>query len=83
MALQLETLKKLIRASIIAKPVELGCYECLDQIHQYAERVLASKELPEALKLVEEHLEICGECREEYEALLTALRSLVHRHSDQ
>lgn len=76
MALTRETLKKLIEATVIVKPVELGCYECLDQIDQYAERVLADKEIPEALRLVEEHLKICGECREEYEALLVALRHM-------
>ena len=29
----------------------------------------------EAMPLVQEHLHMCGECRDEFEALLTALRA--------
>lgn len=76
MALTLQALKKMVKAALVTRPVEIGCYECLDQLDQFAERVLAGKEIPEALKLVQEHRDLCGECREEFEALLAALRGL-------
>lgn len=76
MALTLDALKKMVQAALITRPVEIGCYECLDQIDRFAERVLAGREIPEALRLVQEHLATCGECREEYEALLAALRHM-------
>ncbi len=36
---------------------------------------LAGKNAAEALPLVQDHLERCGDCREEFEALLAALQA--------
>ena len=36
---------------------------------------LSGLDVAQAMPLVQEHLEICGECREEFEALLAALRA--------
>jgi hypothetical protein len=36
-------------------------------------KFLGSLDTAEAMPLVHEHLHMCGECREEFEALLTAL----------
>jgi predicted anti-sigma-YlaC factor YlaD len=43
------------------------------QVASYCETELAGKEIPEALRLVREHLEICPDCHEEYQALLSAM----------
>ena len=76
MALSSEMLKRLIRVTFVNREAAIDCDACLCQIDQFAERVLADKEVSEALILVQEHLEVCTECREEYEALLAALRGL-------
>ena len=60
-----------LRTAILAT-----CDECLDRVSEFAERKLAGRPLPEALLAVDHHLAICRECREEYEALRRALRSL-------
>lgn len=76
MAMDLNSLKKIIRAATSTSPVEINCDQCLAELDLFAERSLADKEIPEALRLVEEHLERCLDCREEFESLLRALRRL-------
>ncbi|HSA65985.1 MAG TPA: hypothetical protein VLE25_14940 [Nitrospira sp.] len=46
------------------------------ELDVFAEHKLANKELPEAMRLIEEHLERCDDCREEFVSLLAALRML-------
>ncbi len=75
--LELETLKKMVRAVITTRPDEIGCDECFEQMDRFAEMALAGKEIPEAMPLVQDHLERCDDCREEFEALLAALRALT------
>ena len=52
---------------------EIGCDECLSKMAEFAETTLAGGDLPEGLKKVEEHLALCGECEEEFRALIDAL----------
>lgn len=70
------TLKKLVHVVAHTHNEEIACDECWDHLDQFVELVLTGKAAAEALPLVEEHLVICGECREEYEALLIALRAI-------
>lgn len=58
------------------RPVEIGCDDCLDQVASYAESRLQGLPTSAALRLVEEHLELCPDCREEFESLAQALRDL-------
>lgn len=46
------------------------CYDCLDQ---YAELLAAGKPAGELMPEVKEHLETCGCCREELDALLQVM----------
>ncbi|MBI1743091.1 zf-HC2 domain-containing protein [Candidatus Acetothermia bacterium] len=78
MALTRDTLKNIIGASLKAQLSEqvIGCDECLEMVDQFAEHILDGKEIPEALRLVQLHLEGCPPCKDEFEALLTALREM-------
>jgi hypothetical protein len=49
--------------------------DAYEQLDRFAELLLSGKNAAEALPLVQDHLERCGNCREEFEALLVALRS--------
>jgi hypothetical protein len=73
MALTPSESRSLVYATLITKDVELGCDSCLERVAAYAEVQLANLPTPEALRLVEEHLAICGECQEEFAALAAAL----------
>ncbi len=76
MKLTPELLKKLVRASQKTLSEEIGCDDCFDQLHEFAELELSGKTPEKAMPLVQDHLNKCGECRQEYQALLDALREL-------
>ena len=67
--------KALVREIAAAREVEIGCDECYEQLDRFVEMRLSGLDAAQAMPLVQEHLEICGECREEFEALLAALRA--------
>ena len=48
---------------------EFNCSECLQHVSEFAECHLANKPPTEVIASVEQHLALCPECREEYEAL--------------
>ncbi len=76
MELTPDILKNLIKSAQMATEHEIGCDECFDELHEFAEMELAGKSAAEAKPLVKDHLDKCGSCREEYEALLEALRNI-------
>ncbi len=65
----------LLREIAETREVEIGCDECFEQVDRFVEMELSGLNTGQAMPLVQEHLEICGECREEFEALLLALRA--------
>ncbi len=75
MALSLDLLKKMVHSVVSTRPDEIGCDDCFAQLDQFAEQVLAGKNAAEAMPLVQDHLERCLDCREEFEALLRALKA--------
>lgn len=68
-------IRNFIRMASNSHPDEIGCDDCFDKLHEFAEMKLEGKSPEEAMPLVEDHLKRCGECREEYEALLEALKA--------
>ena len=77
MHLDTPTLKRLARDIATTNPDEICCAECFLQVDEYIDLVLAGKSASQALPLVQNHLEQCGNCREEFEALLAAVRGLA------
>lgn len=70
-----EALRKLVQMIEKTQEVELSCddvYELLDQYTELANRGGDTKEL---MPLVDHHIEICPDCREEFEALLRVLKA--------
>ena len=66
---------KMVQMLVATRPDEIGCDECFEQLDRFAEEVLAGKNAAEAMPLVQDHLDRCGDCREEFEALLAALQA--------
>jgi hypothetical protein len=75
--LEPEGLKRLVRVVMTTRPDELDCDECFEQLDRFVEATLAGKSAAEAMPLVQDHLGRCGNCREEFETLLNALRALT------
>ena len=74
MKLSLDVLRKMVKAVAVTKPYEIGCDECFKEMDQFVELELQGKNAAEAMPLVQDHLDRCGGCREEFEALLDCLR---------
>lgn len=55
---------------------KIDCDTCFNDIAQFAEANLAGAEVPEALKLVERHLQQCPCCKDEFQALRNALATM-------
>jgi hypothetical protein len=84
MKLNPETLKQmiLILTNTHAGEGELSCDECYEEIDHFAELELVGMSAAEAMPLVQEHLETCPDCREEYEALMAALKFIEQEKPD-
>ena len=76
MKLSADVLKKMVNSIARTRPDEIACDECFEQLDQFAEQILAGKPAAEAMPLVEDHLDRCKDCHEEFEALLEAVKSL-------
>jgi len=68
-----EQIQAMLEMLALTKDVEVSCDDCLQQMAEFAETTLAGKSIPEGLKCIDEHLQRCRECREEFEALKAAL----------
>jgi hypothetical protein len=74
--LDAKTLKRLITGALNTAPDEIGCDDCFSVLDRYAELHLQGKEVAEAMPLVHDHLQRCKACREEFEALLVAMKAM-------
>ena len=73
MRLNDEHYKGLARALLATKPVEMTCTEWIDHIAGYVELVAAGKPIPDFYQDVVDHIELCSECDEEFQAILAAV----------
>jgi hypothetical protein len=71
-----DQLSALVRMITTTRPDEIGCEECLEEVDRFVEMKLAGLDAAEAMPLVQDHLDKCRDCREEFEALLGALRAV-------
>ncbi len=71
-----DLLKQMARGIATTRPDEIGCAECFEQMDQFVDMSLAGKDAAQAMPLVQDHLNRCSECREEFEALLAAVSAV-------
>lgn len=76
MQLSYQQITDLIELTVTTKDDSLGCDGCLELMDQFAQAELDGTSIPEALECVRTHLEQCKCCKDEYEALITALREV-------
>jgi hypothetical protein len=70
-----ENFKKLLQMIEHTEEFELPCDDVYMLLDQYTEVVAYGKDAKELMPLVEHHIEICPDCREEFEALLRILEA--------
>jgi hypothetical protein len=73
MPISKQQVDSLLKMLALTNDVEQDCDGCLKVMAEFAETSLAGKSIPGGLRSIEEHLKICGECREEFETLKVAL----------
>jgi hypothetical protein len=70
-----EVIRKLMLQLEHTQDVELTCDEVLALLDQFAEAYLRGEDVARLLPLVQHHLDMCGDCREEFEALVRILQA--------
>jgi len=73
MSLRREDLRKLLDLLHVTEEHEIDCTELLSRLAGYLERLGADGTPPPGYEDVIQHLRICPECFEEFEALYRAL----------
>ena len=71
---QAEKMLKMIQKT---QEVELSCDEVHKLLGQYTEMALRGEDAAGLLPLVQQHLELCPDCMQEYEALARILQAQV------
>ena len=66
---------KVMRLLAATQPVELSCDEVLRLMDACAEAALRGEDYAQLVPLFVKHIEICADCREEFEGLLRVLRA--------
>lgn len=68
-----EAVLKFLRVLESVREEEATCDEVYAKIDEYVEKEVDQKDAAQLMPLVREHLDMCSECCEEYEALLDVL----------
>jgi predicted anti-sigma-YlaC factor YlaD len=72
-----DQIRALLQALSRTRDHELTCDECLGELGSFAELTLEGRPVEEAYDLVQQHLQVCDECREEFALLLKAIEGLM------
>ena len=67
-------LQELLRVVAATEPREIDCEEFLERVGALLEALEPGSEPPPELRLVSQHLEVCSECRADFEALVELYR---------
>ena len=71
-----DLLKTMARGIMTTRSDDIGCDECFKKMDHFVDMVLDGKDAAAAMPLVQDHLNRCKDCREEYEALLAAVQAV-------
>jgi hypothetical protein len=72
-----DDLEKVVKMVSRTREEEIGCDECFEQLDRFVEMQPSGLNPAEAMTLVKDHLDKCGDCCEEFEALIEALQTEI------
>jgi hypothetical protein len=75
-AARMVKVRALIREIVTIRFDEMDCPECFEHMDYFADLIVDGADAAGAMPRLRDHLERCVHCREEFEALLTAVRGL-------
>jgi predicted anti-sigma-YlaC factor YlaD len=73
MSLSQQQVRTLVQLAVTTTPDDMDCDGCQGRIAEFAEVHLANLPLSETMRRVENHLNNCPCCKDEFEALKAAL----------
>ena len=65
-----QKLVELLRVVLATAPDEIDCDRFLERVAAFLHEVGPDGEIPSDLRAVSQHLEVCPECKEEFDALI-------------
>jgi hypothetical protein len=71
--LQDEVVVKFLKILETLREEEMSCAEMYAHIDEFVEREVKSHDAEKLMPLIQEHIDMCAECCDEYEALLDVL----------
>jgi DNA replication protein DnaD len=71
--LQDEVVLKFLKILEDVREEEMSCSEMYDKLDEFVEREVETHDAEKIMPLIQEHLDMCPECCDEYEALLDVL----------
>ena len=71
-----DVMRKLMEQIARTQQRELDCGEVFAVLDQYTEAIVAGEDVSAEFALVIQHLDLCPDCLEEYEALLSVLQTI-------
>ena len=71
-----ELVTKLMRMLQVTQTQEASCDEVYELVDQYTELVTKGEDAAKLMPLIKHHLDMCADCREEFDALLRILEAV-------
>ena len=71
-------MKKMLQSLAMTEEYEISCDEVFAVLDQFTEAVMRGENVLLFMPLVYQHLDMCPDCREEYETLLRMLQPLFN-----
>ncbi|MGE5264380.1 MAG: hypothetical protein ACM3S0_13440 [Acidobacteriota bacterium] len=75
MQIPIEKLKTMVRGVARTQEIEYSCDDAYRLLDEFTEAVVQGKDVARLMPLVQQHLDLCPDCREEFEALLRVVRA--------
>lgn len=73
MKVPLDRVNRLFKAVWATRDVEITCTDCFNLLDQFVDLQVAGTDPATNLSQVQQHLDVCPECFEEYQALLAVV----------
>ena len=73
--MQDEVVLKFLQVLENVRHEEMSCEEMFAQLDEFVEREVKAHDAPKIMPLIQEHIDMCPDCCDEYEALLDVLEN--------
>ena len=73
-----DSLRSLLKAVLETKPAEFDCEQFFQHVAAYLDSCIPNGVLSDEMKQIEQHLKVCPECLEAFEALKCARQNPSH-----